>query len=100
MNRTSIASLVLLNIALLGILALVTFGKGGLAVAGTGSNVRGEYVAVAGTISGSKTPVIWLVDQASQEVVAVQFNAQSNQMIGFGYRNMSKDALSVQNNRQ
>ena len=46
------------------------------------------------------TPIVWLVDQASQEVVAVQFDAQSNQMIGFGYRNMSKDALSVQNNRQ
>ena len=99
-RNPSFRGLVILNVVLLGVLAVVSIRRGGMAFAGSSSNARGEYVAVSGTISGSKTPVIWLVDQASQEVVAVQFDAQSDRMVGFGYRNMSKDAISVQKNRQ
>ena len=100
MNKTSIASLVLLNIVLLGALVFVTFGGDGQAHAVNASSARGQYVAVSGTIAGSKTPIIWIVDQASQEVVAVQFDAQSDQLVGFGYRNMNNDAITVEKSRQ
>ena len=53
MNKTSIASLVLLNIVLLGALVFVTFGGDGQAHAVNASSARGQYVAVSGTIAGS-----------------------------------------------
>jgi len=99
MNRPTLASLVLVNIALLGILALVSFSSPNPAVASTSSGKRAEYVAVTGYIAGSKTPILWMVNQASQEVVAIQFDAQKNQIVGFGYRSMSNDAISLRRNR-
>lgn len=100
MKRSSLAGLVLLNVLLLGALAWVSLGAGAPAIAGDASAGRGEYVAVSGTIAGSKTPIIWIVNQASQELVAVQYDAQRDQLVGFGYRNLENDAVSVQRTRQ
>ena len=100
MTRASLAGLVLLNLVLLAALAIVTFGPEEPAFAGDASAGRGEYVAVSGTIAGTKTPIIWIVNQASQELVAVQFDSQRDQLIGYGYRNLEQDAILVRNNRQ
>lgn len=100
MTRPALAALIVLNLALLGVLALVTFNAGSQAHATSSTSARGEYVAVAGNIAGSKTPILWIVNQSTQEVVAVQFDAQRDQLIGFGYRNMNNDAVIVQRNRQ
>ena len=67
---------------------------------GTRIEARWKGKWYSGTIAGSKTPIIWIVDQASQEVVAVQFDAQSDQLVGFGYRNMNNDAITVEKSRQ
>lgn len=100
MKRPALAALVLLNLALLGILALVTFTPSNQAHATSASSERGEYVAVSGNIAGSKTPMLWVVNQSTQELIAVQFDAQRDQLIGFGYRNMNNDSIIVQRNRQ
>lgn len=100
MKRPALAALIFLNLALLGILALVTFNVGSKAHATGSTSARGEYIAIAGNISGSKTPLLWIVNQSSQEIVAVQFDSQRDQLVGFGYRNMNNDAVVVQRNRQ
>ena len=69
MIRSKLGGLVLLNIVLLGALALVSLSPNSAAVADGRSSTRGEYVAISGTIAGTKTPVIWVVNQASQELV-------------------------------
>jgi hypothetical protein len=94
------AGLVLLNVMLLCILAVVTLGADESAQASVSDGGRGEYVAVSGTIAGSKTPIIWIVNQASQELVAIQFDAQRDQLIGFGYRNLNNDSVTVRRTRQ
>ena len=99
MKRFSLVGLVILNVALVATLALVTLGRPGWAFALSGQ-ARGEYVAISGTIAGTKTPVIWIVNQATQEVVSIQFDSQRDQLVGYGYRNMNDDAVSVKRSRQ
>ena len=100
MIRTKLGSLVLLNTALLGALALVSLSPNAPAVADGQSAARGEYVAISGTIAGTKTPVIWVVNQASQELVAFQYEEQRNQLVGIGYRNLNNDAQTIERSRQ
>ena len=100
MTRSNLAGLVLLNIALLGMLALVTFQSSNEAQAVNASDQRAEYIAITGYIAGSKTPILWIVNQATQEVVAIQFDSQKDQIIGFGYRSLNSDFTSIQRNRQ
>ncbi len=90
----------LLNIVLLGALALVSLSPNSAAVADGRSSTRGEYVAISGTIAGTKTPVIWVVNQASQELVAFQYEEQRNQLVGIGYRNLNDDARTIERSRQ
>jgi hypothetical protein len=100
MIRTKIGSLVLLNSALLGALALVSLSPNAPAIADGQSAARGEYVAISGSIAGTKTPVIWVVNQASQELVAFQYEEQRNQLVGIGYRNLNNDAQTIERSRQ
>ena len=100
MTRSTLAGLVLLNIALLGILALVSFQPANEAHADNTASGRAEYIAITGSIAGSKTPILWVVNQATQEVVAVQFDAQKDQIVGFGYRNLNADSISLRRGRQ
>ena len=90
----------LLNTALLGALALVSLSPNAPAVADGQSAARGEYVAISGSIAGTKTPVIWVVNQASQELVAFQYEEQRNQLVGIGYRNLNNDAQTIERSRQ
>ena len=100
MIRTKLGSLILLNSALLGALALVSLSPNAPAVADGQSAARGEYVAISGSIAGTKTPVIWVVNQASQELVAFQYEEQRNQLVGSGYRNLNNDAQTIERSRQ
>jgi len=99
MQRFTLVGLVLLNLALLAMLAVVTFGNPASAFA-FGGQARGEYVAISGTIAGTKTPVIWIVNQATQEVVSFQFDSQRDVLVGYGYRNMNDDAIAIKRSRQ
>jgi hypothetical protein len=94
------AGLILLNVMLLCMLAFVTIGTDEPAQASVSDGGRGEYVAISGTIAGSKTPIIWVVNQASQELIAIQFDAQRDQLVGFGYRNLNNDSVAVRRTRQ
>ena len=99
MKTKPIACLVLLNLALLAVLGAVTFLPGSEANAGSGVEGRGKYIAVSGHIQGDKTPVIWVMDQATQELVAVQFESQANQFKSLGYRNLTQDAMAIRRTR-
>ena len=99
MKKSPIACLVLLNLALVGLLAAVTFLPGKEAEAASTADGRGKYIAVSGHIQGAKTPVIWIVDQATQELVAIQFESQLNQFRSLGYRNLTQDAMTIRRAR-
>ncbi len=90
-----------LNIALLGVLGVVTLvgvmssragaqpGTGG---AGGAARGRGEYTMVAGKIQGATTAAIYVVDAANQEVVALGWDRATSRLEPIGHRSLLDDA--------
>lgn len=83
--------LVAANIAALGFLAFVKLSV----PAEAQSRVRSTYSAASGRIEGTEVHALYIVDEATQEVVAVQWDPQKKQMRGLGYRNMQTDAADT-----
>lgn len=86
--------LVVLNGALLAVLAAVTLSSPSHGQAGPagGQRARGEYTMVAGRIMGGSTHVAYVVDTANQEMIAVRWNEGQKSLDGIGYRNIAQDA--------
>lgn len=96
-SRARMPGLIAINAVLLIVLALVTFGSSVKAQpAGRG---RGEYTMVAGGGSGTDAAIIWIVDVANQEMIAMTFNHNTKVLDGVGYRNLAADADSVNRGR-
>lgn len=91
-RATPIRLLIAANIAALGALAAVELSSSATA---QGARPRSTYTATAGNISGTDNQVVYLVDETTQEVVAVQWDTQSRQLKGLGFRNLSADAADV-----
>jgi len=95
--RSSLRGLIALNIALLIVLAAVTFGA---SVHGAAQNRgRGEYTMVAGGGSGTDASIIWIVDVSNQEMIAMMYNPNTKVLDGVGYRSLSADAASITHGR-
>lgn len=80
--------LIMLNGALLCVLALITFGGN----ADAQNRPRGDYNMVAGGVNGSETGAVYIVDGTTQELIAITFEPNSKEIIGIGYRNLAADA--------
>ena len=50
---------------------------------------------VAGGGSGTDAAIIWIVDVANQEMIAMTFNHNTKVLDGVGYRNLAGDAQTV-----
>ena len=94
--RSSLRGLIVLNVALLIVLAAVTFGA---SVHGAQNRGRGEYTMVAGGGSGTDASIIWIVDVSNQEMIAMMYNPNTKVLDGVGYRSLSADAASVTHGR-
>ena len=80
------------NVAALGALAVVELSAPASAQA---ARPRSTYSAVAGTIPGTDNQAIYVVDETTQEVAAVQWDSQSRQLKGLGFRNLANDSADV-----
>ncbi|MFM7259655.1 MAG: hypothetical protein ACKO3W_03540 [bacterium] len=80
--------LVAANIAALGLLAVVELSGSAVAQA---FRARGTYSAASGRIPGTETHAVYVVDETTQEVIAVQWDPRSRQLVGLGYRSMAAD---------
>ncbi len=89
--------LLLLNVALLAVLAAVTFGS--TAGAQQGGRGRGEYTMVTGGAMGTDAGVIYIADVQNQEMIAMQYNANTKVLDGVGYRNLAADGSNVRPSR-
>jgi hypothetical protein len=92
-SRTTLPGLLTLNAALLIVLALVTFGA--TVKAQPAARGRGEYTMVAGGGSGTDAAIIWIVDVANQEMIAMMYNHNTKVLEGVGYRSLAADAIAV-----
>jgi hypothetical protein len=96
-NSGGLRGLLLLNIALLAVLAAVTFGP--TAGAQQGTRGRGEYTMVTGGAMGTDAGVIYIADVNNQELIAMVYNTNSKVLDGVGYRNLAADASNVRPSR-
>lgn len=91
-QKRSMRGLLLLNGALLAVLAMVTFGPHAGA---QGARGRGEYTMVTGGANGSDAGVVYIADVANQEVIAMVYDNNAKRLEGVGYRNLANDAANV-----
>ena len=87
----SIRSLLVINAALLCILAVVTLAP---AVAAQ-SRVRGDYAIVGGGANGSSSSLVYVIDAVNQEMIVAMYDTSNKKLDGIGYRNLAGDARSV-----
>lgn len=93
MTRSKLRGLLALNMALLGVLAIVSLSpEAGATNAQPGARARGAYTMVAGSIRTGNSSAIWLVDSANQELAVLRFNDSKQQLEGIGFRDIAQDA--------
>lgn len=102
MKNKSFISLVALNLVLLGILAygsLAPTANAQQQQLAAASRAGGRYGMVSGVVQNVYPGVVYIVDEANQEVVAVMWNETIRQFSGVGYRDLKSDAATFQQNR-
>jgi hypothetical protein len=91
-KSSSLRGIIVLNMGLLILLAIVTFSGTSAKAQGRG---RGDYAMVAGGAKGTDSSVVYIVDQANQEMIAVTYNQTNKQLDGLTYRNLANDARTM-----
>jgi len=95
-------ALVILNGALIALLGALTLWPAPLMDApmalaqstppGTAAaRPRGQYIMVSGRAQGSTANVIYILDSANQEMIAVRYNRSSQSLEAIGYRSLVDD---------
>jgi hypothetical protein len=97
MKNRSFISLVALNLVLLAVLAFGGIGQP--AHAQQSPRVGGRYGMVSGVVQNVYPGVVYIVDEANQEMVAVMWNETTQSFQGMGYRDFKSDVATFQNNR-
>lgn len=87
-----LGGLLALNGVLLLLLTAVTFAP---AADAQTSRLRGEYTMVAGSVPGSDSDAVYIVDVVNQELIAMTYDHNTNEMIGVGYRHLAVDAAEA-----
>ncbi|MCC6660752.1 MAG: hypothetical protein IT437_07690 [Phycisphaerales bacterium] len=82
--------LVLLNAGLLVLLAAVSLAP--TAGAQRGGRAGGDYTMVSGRVQGGSGNVVYIVDAANQEMIAVRWNRSTKSLDGLAYRDLAADA--------
>jgi hypothetical protein len=83
--------LVAANVVALGFLAFIELS----AAAKAQQRARGTYSAASGRIEGTETHALYIVDESTQELIAVQWDPRAKQIKGLGYRNTVTDSIDI-----
>lgn len=93
--------LIALNVALLGVLVVVTWmgsrpataqSPVGTPGAGQPARGRGEYTMIAGRATGGTASVVYVMDAANQEVVVLGWDRTNLRLNPIGHRSLADDA--------
>jgi len=83
-------ALIALNVALLGVLGVVTLSP--QADAQQGRRPRGEYMMLGGQITGAPANALHVIDVTNQEMITLRWDQSRKRFDGVGYRNLRLDA--------
>ncbi len=85
------AALIVLNVALLGLLALVTLAP----EADAQGRGRSDYTMIAGNVNGSDAAATYIVDTINQDLVVMLYNTSTKKLDGVAYRNLADDTARI-----
>lgn len=85
-------SLILLNGALIGVLALVTIAPHAGAQGGKRNRPKGQYTLVSGQVQGMTESAIFVLDSANEQLLGLKWDRSRKQLTGIGLRNLAEDA--------
>ena len=88
-SRAGITALLALNVALLATLGAMRFAP----QAEAQGRPRGDYLMLAGEVAGAKPQVVWILDQVHEELVAVSWSRERNELLGLGFRSLASDTV-------
>jgi hypothetical protein len=88
-----LGGLIALNGVLLVLLGVVTLGRS----ADAQPMSRGEYTMIAGRAQGAAAGIVYVVDTANLELIALTYDPNSKDLEGIGYRNLAADARTLLN---
>lgn len=83
-------ALIALNVALLGVLGVVTLGPGA-AAQNQQRRLMGEYTMVGGAAEGVTGNVVYILDSSNMQLVALRWDQTRKAVSGIGYRDLRDD---------
>jgi len=98
MDRKQWRGLIMLNGALLLVLALVTAMPSATAQQDA-NRPRGDYTMIGARAQGISESVIWIFDVANQEAIALRYDQSSRALQPIGHRNLAADANQARGGR-
>ena len=94
-TRKPVRGLVVLNVVLLfGLGAVTLSGQVDAQSSSATGRVRGDYSVVGGATLGGVSSMIYVLDSANREMIALSWNDSSKSLDGVGYRDLNLDASS------
>ena len=93
-KTTSRRGLIALNVLFLGIFAAVSLVPETVVQ----TSHAGHYIAVSSEVNGISSGVIYIMDTARQELVAVTWDHNNNRVAVLGYRNVATDVANASRN--
>lgn len=95
MTRTvKVRGVVIVNAALLALLAAVSLGPRADAQRGQTPRARGDYTMISGKIMGGNASVVYVLDAVNQEMIALRWNETDKGLDGIGFRDLAADAAA------
>ncbi|MHC5023826.1 MAG: hypothetical protein ACYTGG_07930 [Planctomycetota bacterium] len=94
-RRAGLAGLLVLNVALLLVLAAVSFSP----PAEAQQRARAHYTAVAGMVNGADSGVVYIADVTNQKLLALTFDPSTNALRGIASADLAADATRVARRR-
>ena len=84
-------SLIALNVLLLAVLGTIILAPQTFAQ----FTSRSTYALISSNINGLQNDVVYVLDTASSEMIAISYNPQTNSIERLGYRRLSLDGARV-----
>ncbi len=88
--RPTLGALLALNVLLVAVLALVSFAPS-VQAGGLRQNA-GDYIMVGGSINGSTSNAVYVLDQRSGTLLSFLYDRSSRKLRGLSVRSVSSDA--------
>jgi len=92
----NLRGLLVLNAALLAVLAVVTFAPAARAQA---DRPRGEYTMIAGGVNGSQSDVVYLADVTNQDLIVLHYDIAEKALEAINARDLRVDAEELLSGR-